>query len=267
MKAYFSMFKIRLYKGLQYRTAAIAGMTTQFFWAIMLIMVYQAFYSSSTQVQPISLKELVQFVWLQQAFLVFVMLWYRDTELFELISNGNIAYELVRPINLYKLWYSKLLAQRLSGALLRSIPILIVAFLMPSGYKLMLPPSIVAFLLFLITLLLGLILVVAISMLIYISVFYTLSPTGSLLLFSVFGEFFAGLTIPIPLMPEAMQKVMYILPFRYTADLPFRLYSGNIGVKEGFKGLLIQLLWITLLISFGRLWMNKALKKVVVQGG
>ena len=43
MKAYISVFKLRLINGLQYRAAAFAGVATQFFWGIMHIMIYEAF--------------------------------------------------------------------------------------------------------------------------------------------------------------------------------------------------------------------------------
>jgi ABC-2 type transport system permease protein len=195
------------------------------------------------------------------------MLWYRDPELFNLITSGNIAYELCRPTDLYGLWYAKLLAQRLSGALLRCFPIIIIASLLPYPYTFSLPKSPAAFILFLITLTLGLILIVAISMLIYILTFYTMSPMGSLLIFSVLGEFFSGLVIPIPLMPETIKKLTYLLPFRYTSDLPFRLYAGNIGIREGVISIGIQLLWIAILVTLGRLWMKKSLRKVIIQGG
>ncbi|MCQ1531187.1 ABC transporter permease [Lutispora saccharofermentans] len=267
MKAYYSLFKMRLLKGLQYRVAALAGVCTQFFWGFMFIMIFEAFYNSTTASQPISLRELIQVLWLQQSFLVFIMLWYRDTELINLITSGNIAYELCRPADLYNLWYAKLIAQRLSGAALRCFPIIIVASLLPYPYNFSLPPSFTSFILFLITLTLGLILIVAISMLIYISIFYTMSPTGSLLIMGTFGEFFSGLIIPVPLMPDGLKRLVYLLPFRYSSDLPFRIYAGNIGIKEAVLSIGVQILWIILLITLGKLWMKKALRRVIIQGG
>lgn len=267
MKTYLSVFKMRLINGLQYRTAALAGIATQFFWGFMYVMIYQAFYNHSAGNQPISLGQLVSYVWLQQAFLAFIMLWYRDNEIFNLITSGNIAYELCRPCGLYGFWFAKLIAQRLSGAMLRCFPILIVAFLLPKPYNLSLPTDYLAFGLFVVTLLLGLLVLVAISMFIYISVFVTMSPTGSLLLMSVLGEFFAGMVIPIPLMPGWLQKIAHMLPFRLAADLPFRIYSGNIMTKEAFTGIMAQIVWLIGLILLGKIALKKALRRVVIQGG
>jgi ABC-2 type transport system permease protein len=267
MKVYAAVLKLRLQIGMQYRAAALAGVATQFFWGFISIMVFEAFYEHAAITAPISLKELITYIWLQQAFLAFVMLWFRDNELFDLITSGNIAYELCRPADLYGFWYAKLLAQRLSSALLRCYPILIIALFLPKPYNMTLPPNGTTFLLFVITLLLGLLLLVAISMFLYISVFVTLSPMGSLLIFGVLGEFFAGLIIPIPLMPMWLQKIAFVLPFRWTADFPFRVYSGHIPQTEALIGVFIQLGYLLGLLWLGKLALNVALKRVVVQGG
>ncbi len=267
MSAYISLFKMRLMQGLQYQVAAFAGVLTQFFWGFMYIMIYQAFYQSTTNVQPISLHQLIVVVWLQQSFLALIMLWFRDNEIISLILKGDIAYELCRPADLYGFWYSRLIAQRLSSALLRFVPILLVASLLPYPYRFSLPDNVITFLLFLITLFLGLIIVVAISMLIYISMFYTLSGVGSLLIFGVLGEFLSGLIIPVPLMPHSLKIIVYLLPFRYCSDLPFRIYAGNIGYHEAILSIFAQIFWIILLFLIGKLWIKKALKRVVIQGG
>lgn len=267
MSAYYSLFKMRLRKGLQYRIAALAGVLTQFFWGFMYIMIYEAFYRSTHRSQPISFPSLVQMIWLQQSFLVFIMLWFRDNELINLITSGNIAYELCRPIDLYSFWYAKLIAQRLSGAILRCMPILVVAAILPKPYSFSPPPSFTALILFLVTLILGLMIITAVSMLIYISIFYTMNPTGSLLIFSVLGEFFSGMVIPVPLMPDFLKKIVYLLPFRYASDLPFRTYTGNIGVHEAVLSIGVQLLWIISLAALGKIFIKNALRRVIIQGG
>lgn len=267
MRVYGSVLKLRLQYGMQYRAAALAGVATQFFWGFITIMVFEAFYKNTTQTSPISLHDLIAYIWLQQAFLVFITMWFRDNELFDLITSGNIAYELCRPCELYGFWFAKLLAQRLSSAILRCFPILIISFFLPKPYNMTFSPSLPAFLLFLTALLLGLFLVVTISMFLYISVFITMSPAGSLLVFSVLGEFFAGLIIPVPLMPEWLQKIAYVLPFRWTADFPFRIYSGHIPQAEAVIGILIQLGYLLIFVLLGRKALNRVLEKVVVQGG
>lgn len=267
MNAHLSLLKMRFLTGMQYRAAAVAGVLAQLFFGLIFIMIFAAFYEQSGAAQPISLQEVVAYVWLQQIFLVFIMLWARDQEIFRLITSGNIAYELCRPCHLYPFWFAKLLAVRLSGAVLRCFPIVAVVFFLPAPFQFSPPASAAAFGLFVIALLVGLLLVVAISMFIYISVFWTLSPTGSTLMISVAGEFFAGMILPIPLMPGWLQTIAYALPFRWSVDFPFRVYIGHIPVEEALWGIGIQLLWLAALAGIGIWLINRALRRVVVQGG
>ncbi len=264
---YRAAFRIRLQQNLQYRIAALAGIATQFFWGFMLIMVLEAFYRGSDAAPPMSMPQTAAYIWLQQAFLVFVALWYRDSEIFRLITTGQVAYELCRPTDLYLFWQARLLAQRLAGALLRCLPILLVALVMPRPYRLTLPAGPAAFGLFVLTLLTGLLVNVSISMFIYILTFVTLSPTGSMLLIGVAGELFAGLIIPLPLMPEWLQRILYCLPFRLAADLPFRVWSGHIPAAQALAGWGQQIAWLVILVVLGRLAMRRALTRLVIQGG
>ena len=267
MKPYFSLLRVRFLNGLQYRVAAFGGLVTQFFWGLMLIFIYAAFFGDAAYSNGFSFNELVTYVWLQQAFLMFIFLFDWDSELFEMITTGGISYELCRPVNLYQIWYVKLFSKRLAGGLLRFSPTLIFGFLMPYPFNLSLPQSLLSLLLFIITLFLGLTLLVSISMMIYISVFKTMHPAGSMMIFGIVGEFFAGMTIPIPLMPLWLQDITRLLPFRWTADLPLRVYSGHIGTQEALVGIVVQILWIAVLITAGVLIMKRVTRLSIVQGG
>ena len=267
MRPYLSLLRVRFLNGLQYRAAAFGGLMTQFFWGIMLIFIYRAFFGDVAYSNGFSFRDLVTYVWLQQAFLVFIFLYDWDVELLDMITTGSISYELCRPINIYQVWYVKLISKRLAGGLLRFSPVLIVGFLLPYPYNLSLPQSPLSLLLFVVTLILGLVLLVSISMMIYISIFKTMHPEGSVLAFAFVGEFFAGMTIPIPLMPLWLQNVTLYMPFRWTADLPLRVYSGHIGTQEALVGIAMQIGWILILVTAGVLIMKRVTRLSVVQGG
>ena len=98
MKKYASFFKIRFIQGLQYRTAAYAGILTQFMWGAMEILLFSAFYRSEPEAFPMGFSQLASYYWLQQAFLALFMTWLMEEEIFQAISNGTVAYELCRPV-------------------------------------------------------------------------------------------------------------------------------------------------------------------------
>lgn len=267
MRAYASAFRIRLIAGMQYRSAAWAGVATQFAWGFMLLMIYHAFYASSTVEPPMSYQQLAAYIWLQQSFLALLMLWRQDGELLESIQNGLVAYELCRPVSLYAFWSARLLATRIADASLRCLPILVVAFFLPGNFRLTLPPDIAALGLFLLSLALSALLAVAVSMFIYILTFVTLSSRGSTMIVTVFADFLCGSLIPIPLMPPVLQRIAMFFPFRYIFDLPLRIYSGNYVHLEALGMIGLQALWVLGLGLLGALLMRRVLRRTVIQGG
>lgn len=267
MKKYLSFFKIRFINGLQYRAAAWAGVATQFAWGFFTLLMFRAFYKSGQNSFPMSFSQLSNYVWMQQAFLALFMAWFFDYEIFDAITTGNIAYELCRPIDLYAMWFVKNMAVRLSRAVLRCMPILIVAVLLPHPLNITLPHDPVAGLLFLVSILLGFSVLIAFFMLIYISAFYTLSPTGIRILATSVIEFFTGAIIPLPFFPQEILPVINTLPFASMQNTPFLIYTGYISGTDIARSLLLQLGWLVLLVALGKTMMNRALKKVIIQGG
>ena len=267
MRKYLSFFRIRFIAGLQYRAAAWAGVATQFAWGGLNILMFRAFYESAENVFPMPFSSLSSYIWLQQAFLALFMAWFFDNEIFDSIVSGNIAYELCRPCDIYGMWFTKNLAIRISRAVLRCMPILVFAFILPHPYNIGLPSDFLSFALFVLSMVLGLLVIVAFSMLIYISAFYTISPMGIRILATSVIEFFAGALIPIPFFPEKLQPIIYARPFASMQNTPFLIYTGYLSGAEAIKSIALQLFWLVVLYAFGRVIIKHALKKVVVQGG
>ncbi len=267
MKKYLSFFRLRFTMGLQYRAAAFAGIATQFAWGFMEIMVFRAFYHADAAAFPMSFSATASYLWLQQAFLAFFAAWMMENEIFDSIVNGNIAYELCRPINIYNMWYSRSIANRLSRAVLRCFPILIVAAFLPQPYGIETPASLLHFILFLITLALGLAVTVSFCMMIYMLTFFTISPQGLRMVFTSTVEFFAGAIIPLPFFPEKIQKILELLPFASMQNVALRIYSGSMGNSEMQKAILLQVFWLIAVTIAGKLLCRLAEKRITVQGG
>ena len=267
MKKYISFFVIRFSMGLQYRAAALAGVVTQFAWGMMEIMIYTAFYQTDAAAFPMTMAATASYIWLQQSFLCLFMSWLTDWDILNAIRDGGIAYELCRPVDIYFMWFAKSMSNRLSGVVLRCLPILVVAFIVPAPYGLSLPAGIDSFVMFVITLILGLLVMVSITMLVYVLNFYMISPQG-LQIFSVaLIDFLSGGVIPIPFFPERMRRVLEFLPFGSAQNIPFRVYSGDIQGRMVAQVVFIQIFWIVVLVCTGKILCGIALRRVKVQGG
>lgn len=115
MKKYLSFFRMRFLMGLQYRAAAAAGVITQFTWGFMELLVFRAFYQADASAFPMSFEAVVSYIWLQQAFLALFMAWMMEPEIFSSIMDGNIAYEMCRPVHIYSMWFARSVANRVSN--------------------------------------------------------------------------------------------------------------------------------------------------------
>ncbi len=264
---YQSFFRMRFLAGLQYRAAALAGIVTQFAWGFMELLLFRAFFEVNPDAFPMTQEALSAYIWLQQAFLALFMTWFLEGDIFQTITEGGIAYELCRPTDLYDMWFFRSMANRLSKAVLRCMPILIFAAFLPSPYGMSLPVNVSAGLWFVITAFFGFLVVVAFCMLVYITTFFTFSPTGVRMLAISIVEFFAGAVIPIPFLPNGFRQVVELLPFASMQNVPLRIYSGDIAGTEIYIRLGIQLFWVVVLIGFGKKLTSVALKRVVVHGG
>ena len=267
MRKYFAFFRLRFSMGLQYRSAALAGILTQFAWGLMEILTFRAFYLADPDAFPMTFQALSAYIWMQQAFLSLFMAWMMEGEIFNSITDGNIAYELCRPIDIYNMWFSRSVANRFSKALLRSVPLLLVTAFLPAPYGLTPPVSLSAFLLFLVSLVLGTLVCVAFCMLIYMTCFFTISPMGVRILTISVVDFFSGAVIPLPFFPDKLRLIMELQPLASVQNVPLRIYSGDLRGTAMHQAIILQIFWLIALVCIGKILNAIAIKRIIVQGG
>lgn len=267
MSAYAALFRIRFTNSLQYRGAAIAGLCTQFVWGFMYILAYLAFYNENSLAFPMTFQQMVAYIWLQQAFISLFVIWFYENSIFEAIEGGHISYELVRPMNLYNRWLTMTTANRMARAVLRCFPILIVAFLLPYPFRLVLPTEPLRIFLFLLSMILSLGVTVTFSMLVYISAFYTINSLGIRLAVGIASDFLAGGYIPVPFFPQALRVFVELTPFGAMQNMPLLIFSGHLVGDALARGLFLQVFWLVVLLVVGQCLMAGSVKRVVVQGG
>jgi ABC-2 type transport system permease protein len=263
MSGYFAILKCRVLTLFQYRTAAAAGLVTQLFWGFIKVMIFSAFYANITSPPPLSLPQAITFIWLGQALLQ-LLPWNLDKELEAQVKSGNVAYELLRPLDLYWYWYSRALAMRVIPTLMRSIPVFLLAI---PFFGLELPASFTAGIGFILSVGFGALLAAAITTLVIISLFWTVSGEGIQRLMPSITLLFSGVVVPLPLFPEWAQQFLNIQPFRGVLDIPSRIYTGVIVVDDIAFYLGFQFLWSVVIIAAGKMLMKRAVKQMVIQGG
>lgn len=267
MRQYLSFFRIRFVAGLQYRTAAFAGFFTQLFWGLMEIMMFRAFYLYAPDRLPMDMQALSSYIWIQQSTLCIWNLYGWEQELFESVRSGAVAYELVRPTDLYAMWSARGFAGRLSKTMPRLVPVLIVGSLLPAPYGLRLTISFGTFLLFLVSVLLMLWLVVAICMLCYTITFYVPDYRGIVTFVPALSEIFSGDLIPLPFFPPVLRRIAELSPFGSLQNVPLRIFGGDIAGAQIPGAMGLQLFWCLFLTALSYALMHRGLRRTVIAGG
>lgn len=267
MKKYWSFFKMRLMAGLQYRAAALAGMSTQFIWGTMEILLYRAFWLEHPERFPMGMESLSAYIWVQQAFLTLFALWNWDFEVLESVKTGSVSYELLRPTDIYSIWMARSIAGRLARGILRMVPVIVVAGLIPAPYGLRLRVSPAVFGLFVLSMALMVLVVCAYTLLVYALTFYLTDPNGLMVVSVAAADLLGGAVVPLPFLPEGLQRFAELTPFGSMQNVPLRIFSGDIPMTDipGVMGL--QVFWIAALVLAGYALTRNGLRRAVILGG
>lgn len=264
MRAYLAVLSARFRMLLQYRAAAVAGLACQIVFGLIMVMAYRAFYRyAGGAAQPMSLNQVITYVWLGQA-TIRLLIQSGDGDVQAMIRSGTVAYEMLRPVDLYTFWYSRALAGLVAPVFLRAVPMLILAKLM---LGLAWPVSVLAGLTWIASVGLAFLLGAAISAILTVTLIWTISGAGVNRLLGTLMWLLSGIVVPLPLLPDWSQPVISILPFRGMLDTPNRIYTGDIPVCHALPAIAHQVAWTIGLVLVGRALLARAARRLVIQGG
>ena len=269
LRACGALFRVRMAEGLQYRAAALSGMTISVFWALIECTVYSVFYrygGGLVNTNGMTLPMTMSYMWLAQGLwlLQFMSI---DGDILRKITNGDVGVELIRPIDLYWHWFAKSAAGKLGTGWMRSLLTLGVGLCVPAAIRLGPPASPAGLVLAAVSAGAAFLLCSSFGMLvtaIRLNITWGDGPTYMLMLLS---GVLSGGYLPLRLWPDALQTFLRWQPFGGFADIPIQLYLGTTPVDGALPRIGLQLAWTAVFIGLGRLVMRRRLRTVIVQGG
>ena len=213
-----------------------------------------------------TLAQAISYVWIAQAFVPLQPMSV-DGEILSQITSGNVGIALCRPLPLYDHWFAHTAAARLGGFWMRAILTVLAGILLPASIGLMPPASAAGFVLFLLSATGAFLLCIAYGMLVTavrLNITWGEGPTYMMLLIS---GVLSGAYLPLQLWPDVLQKLLLYQPFAGYLDIPVRLYVGTMTPGQGAMAMLLQLAWIVIFVTAGRVLMKRKLTTLIVQGG
>lgn len=267
MKACFALFRQQLMAQLQYRASFWSKLITSIFWAYTHSAILLAFYRFGAGTAALTLTQAVAMIWIREIASNLLPGFGMDMGVWNKICKGEVAYDLVRPMDIYTNWYMSALAVKLAPCLLNALPITLAALITPGQLGLRLSVSPLCFCAGLFTLITGLFFSCAVICLSYAACMdANVGPHPANVLMLIV-QVLAGSILPLQLWPDSLQRFLVWQPFAGLMDLPLRFMVGSADLSELPRVLLLQAFWGVAIFLLGRFWMHRNLRRLIVQGG
>ena len=251
-------------KRMQYRVANLAGLTTNFFFLLVHIFVYTAFYAARTGPLPLNLDEVITYFVLCQVFFMLMPFWGARSEVTSAIKDGSVALQLTKPVDFHAYWFADECGRACYYALMRGIPTFLISIIF---FAVAIPTQPTTLMAFAVSMTLATFMSAALTITIFSSAFWTLDTTGiSGLSYSII-TLFSGMLVPIALWPEWLAHIAAWLPFGGLIDIPFSIYLGKITGADIWEAIGKQMIWVVFFVGLGRVLLRRGFSRLVIQGG
>jgi ABC-2 type transport system permease protein len=249
-----------------YTAATLAGIFTNSVFGVIISFTYIAVWEQSPRAGGYDVSDALTYAWLAQALIMTVGIWGTGVtdEVAERIRTGDVAVDLYRPVSFLGWWLASDLGRAGYHLLTRGLAPTIIGFLL---FDLRPPAGPVAFLAFLGSVLVGVVVCFAIRMLVALSAFWLLDAGGLRAMMVLAGAFLSGLTVPLVLFPGVLRDIVMALPWAAFIQVPADIWLGQRSGGAIASGLAFQGGWAAALLLVCAGVRHRAGRKLVVQGG
>ena len=262
---YLEFAKKSFQRELQYKIANYSGFVVNTFFFIVRAYIFIALFEHRGTVANYSVIDAITYTGLTQAMLMVVGIFGRSSgEMGEAIRSGQVAADLMKPIDYQFFSLSRQFGRSLYYLFFRGIPIFAVMVIF---FPWKTPHSLSAFILFFPSLAFAGIITFCLSFMVGLSAFWLLDISGVSQIVMGTGIFLSGFIVPISFFPAGFGRICEWLPFVGQSYVPVAIYLGKYAGGHMFSMLTRQIVWAVSLILAGRAFMSLAVRKVIIQGG
>lgn len=243
-----------------YRQAVLAGTATNVVFGFVRCAVLLTVFTASARVAGYDPSRTVTFVWIGQGLLAVVLIW-GNTDFGQRVRNGDVAVDLLRPIDLQVALLAEDLGRAGFALLTRFTGPLLIGL---AFFDLTLPRSGLRWVAFAVSMLLAVLVSFAIRFLLNLVAFWLLDWRGVVILYGAVNGVLAGLVIPIAFFPGWARAAIWATPFPAILQAPI-----DIAIDRGSVLPLLghQLAWAATLLAAGHFVLARAVRTLVIQGG
>jgi len=263
LAAYLEFARVGFVNILAFRLRYYTGIITYLINVSVYYFIWRAVFANSEQIVGYNLAQMVTYVsvgWILRSFYWNTI----DQEMAYEVIEGKIAMDLIKPVSVLWMWFSRAMGESAFRLGLLTLPTAIVVALV---FPVQGPASTLNFALFFIGALGSFALMAAINFMIGTCAIPLKSILALIRAKYWLIELLSGLLIPISFFPHRLQIILDWLPFEHIAYTPLQIYLGKLDAQAAAFALAKQWIWIVVLFKLADAWWNHAVKKITIQGG
>jgi len=248
---------------LAYRFQVLMGFLSYFLIIGLNYFLWKAIYAERSEIAGFKLDQILTYVvvgWSAKSFFANRI----DRAIGNAIREGKIAMDLVKPLNFQLYHYAQAFGRAFFMLLFVTLPMFLLCYIL---FPLQLPSRAISVFLFPMSVVLSFFLNAGLSYLTGLMAFFTRNNEGILHAKTMILEMFSGILIPITFFPSWLQGILFWLPFKYIAYAPLRIYLGMESIRKIHQGVVLQLMWITIIFFTGQILWHYAVRRAEIQGG
>jgi ABC-2 type transport system permease protein len=263
MRLYWEVARRAVQRQLAYRTANLAGLVTNAFFGYLRATFLLAVFQTSGNIAGYDIETAVTYAWITQALIMIVALWgWWDVE--QTIRTGDVVSDLSKPFSYLGFWLARDLGRALYFVAFRAAPILVCGQVLFGLYW---PSSVGAWLAFIVSTVLAVVVSFGWRFLLNLSAFWTTDARGLGYIALAATTFLGGFVVPVRLFPDWLQAIVNVLPFTSITQIPADLFVERLSGGAAIAALAQQAIWAVVMLGAAQLVTTIATRRVVIQGG
>ena len=263
LTTYLYVYKVQILKSLAYKFDVYGNIIMQTIIMIATAFFWKALFKNAESMGGVSVDTMLTYTVISSMISV-VLITNVEWRITESVQTGAIAIDLMRPVNIFGVFFAENLGSVTALFFQNLLPIFIIGSLF---IKLPAPRSAYEFMLFLISLVLAFFINWYLSVIFGMFSFKVIEMSALIQVKKHLVRLLSGSMIPLWFFPNWLRSVLEILPFPYIYQLPLSIYVGHYTSESLVRGLIIQILWVMVLFLIETRLEKQAIKHVMVQGG
>ena len=263
IRIYKQVFKTQIIRSLAYKFEVYGNILMQAIIMIASAFFWKALFSNSDNVQGVDVNTMLVYT-VVSAMISVILNTNLERRITNSVEKGTIAIDMMRPVNVFGVFFAEDVASMTALIFQNLIPILLIGSIFVRIPK---PSSLLSLGLFLLSLFMAFWINWLLSCMFGMIAFWAISMDALIQVKKHLIRLLSGSIIPLWFFPGWLRGVMECLPFAYLYQLPLNIFIGKYDANSLMTGLIVQLTWLVVLFLAYLVLQKRVTQKVMVQGG